>query len=399
MEIASVETRHCDAGWRSYHFVKVTTADGVVGWSEYDEGFGSPGVTTVIEALAPRVVGTRVHDHERTFALLASATRPAYGSVVGQGIGAIENAILDAKARTLGVPCVDLLGGRVRDRIPVYWSHCGTWRIGFGHIYGATITDLDGVRALGREVVERGFRALKTNIFVERDGRLRSWAPGFGLPFAPDRNVTRDVLAGLRDVLAAFRDGTGPDVDILLDLNFNATAEGYRRIVRELADHDLFWVEIDTHEPGALADVRAVSPHPVASCETLIGLAAFLPYLRLRAMDVAIVDAVWNGVWQSLKIAAAADAHEINVAPHNFYGHLATMMNAHFAAAVPNLRIMETDVDRLPWDAEVFSHEPEIVDGHLVLPDRPGWGTEPVEEALAAHPSPEGPGFLVGRRR
>ena len=64
-------------------------------------------------------------------------------------------------------------------------------------------------------------------------------------------------------------------------------------------------------------------------------------------MDVAIIDTPWNGVWQSMKIAASAEAHEVNVAPHNFYGHLCTMMNAHFAAAVPNLRIMEIDIDRL----------------------------------------------------
>ena len=102
---------------------------------------------------------------------------------------------------------------------------------------------------------------------------------------------------------------------------------------------------------------------------------------------MAIIDAVWNGVWQSMKIAALAGAHEVNVAPHNYYGHLATMMNAHMSAAAPNLRIMETDIDRLPWDKEVFTHEPEFEDGgYLVVPDRPGWGTEPAEEGLAAHP-------------
>ena len=111
-------------------------------------------------------------------------------------------------------------------------------------------------------------------------------------------------------------------------------------------------------------------------------------------MDVAIIDTPWNGVWQSMKIAATAEACEVNVAPHNFYGHLCTMMNAHFSAAVPNLRIMETDIDRLEWDHELFTHVPEIVDGYLIMPDRPGWGTEPNEEALAAHP-PKGMGGLL----
>ena len=111
-------------------------------------------------------------------------------------------------------------------------------------------------------------------------------------------------------------------------------------------------------------------------------------------MDVAIVDTPWNGVWQSMKIAAAAEAYEVNVAPHNFYGHLCTMMNAHFAAAVPNLRIMETDIDRLAWDDELVSHPPVYENGYLVMPDRPGWGTEPNEAAIRARPPKGQPGLL-----
>ena len=66
---------------------------------------------------------------EKLYFELRHATRPGTGGVIGQALGAIENALLDAKARTLGVPCYELLGGKVRDRIQVYWSHCGTWRI------------------------------------------------------------------------------------------------------------------------------------------------------------------------------------------------------------------------------------------------------------------------------
>jgi L-alanine-DL-glutamate epimerase-like enolase superfamily enzyme len=111
-------------------------------------------------------------------------------------------------------------------------------------------------------------------------------------------------------------------------------------------------------------------------------------------MDVAIIDTPWNGVWQSMKIAALADAHEVNVAPHNFYGHLCTMMNAHFAAAVPNLRIMEIDIDRLEWDDELFTVTPTIEDGHLIVPEGPGWGTEPNEKAIRARPPKSPPGLL-----
>lgn len=393
--VTAVETLHGDAGWRNYHFCKISTNEGIVGWSEFDEGFGSPGVSTVIEALSARVVGKSVNEHERIYTELFAATRPGAGSVVGQGIGAIENALLDAKAKALGLPVYDLLGGKQRDRIRVYWSHCGTWRIAQHRFYGNQISDLAGIKALGEEVRDSGFTALKTNIFTMWDGALRSWAPGFGRPWSPEFNAEPQVLKGIHDVLAAFRDGAGSDMGILLDLNFNLRTSGVLEILRMLSDFDLFWLEYDNDSPEALRYIRDHASTQIASLETLIGLPRFLPYFREQAVDVAIIDTVWNGTWQAMKVAAAANAHEVHVAPHNFYGHLSTMMSAHFAAAVPHLRIMETDIDRLPWDSELFTEVPVFEDGHLVLPDRPGWGTEPVEEALLAHPPKAGPGFLV----
>jgi galactonate dehydratase len=398
MKVERLEILRCDAGWRNYHFLKLTTDEGIVGWSEFDEGFGSPGVSAVIERLAGRVIGQPVSDHERIYSELYCVTRPAAGGVVGEGLGAIENALLDAKAKALQVPCYALLGGKVRDRIRVYWSHCATWRINHPTFFTPAITTLDGVKAIGAEVRDKGFTALKTNIFLYEGGAPRAWRPGFGVPFVPELNVDKKVLRNLRAHLSAIREGAGPDVDLLLDLNFNAKTEGYLKILRAIADFDMFWVEIDSYTPEALGYLRRHSPHPISSCETLLGLREFLPYFREQAMDVAIIDAVWNGVWQSMKIAAAADACEVNIAPHNFYGHLATMMNAHFAAATPNLRIMEIDIDRLPWDGEVFTAVPQFEDGYLVVPHTPGWGTEPNEDAIRAHP-PKAQGGLLDYRR
>ena len=65
MRVAGLEILRCDAGWRNYHFLKLATDEGIVGWSEFDEGFGSPGVGALIERLAGRVVGQPVFDHER----------------------------------------------------------------------------------------------------------------------------------------------------------------------------------------------------------------------------------------------------------------------------------------------------------------------------------------------
>ena len=387
MKITQIETLHCDAGWRNYNFVKISTDEGLVGWSEYDETLQSVGVTDVIKRLAPRAIGQDAMAHERIFADLLAPARSSFGSVVTQGIAAIENALLDLKAKKLGVPCYELLGGKIRDRIRVYWSHCATWRIFQPHVYKPAITSLDGVKQIGREVREKGFTACKTNLFVyDKDGKPTFWMPGFGRPLYPELNVDRKVIRDLRMHLEALREGAGPDVEILLDLNFNARTEGYLEIVRSLADFDLFWIEIDTFNHEALRYIRDRSAHPISSLETLVDVREFLPFFREQSVDVAIVDLPWNGVWQSMKIAAVAEAHEVNVAPHNYYGHLCSMMAIHFSAAVPNLRIMEIDVDRIPWENELFTHAPEIKDGHVLVPNRPGWGTEPNEEGLRAHP-------------
>ncbi|MER3486441.1 MAG: hypothetical protein C4345_11195, partial [Chloroflexota bacterium] len=94
----------------------------------------------------------------------------------------------------------------------------------------------------------------------------------------------------------------------------------------------------------------------------------------------------WNGIGETLKIAAMADAYEVNVAPHNFYSHLATMMSAHFAAVVPNLRIMEIDPDMVPWQDELVTVQPSISNGYLELPSGPGGGgsARPSAESVLA---------------
>ena len=53
MKVTKIETLRCDAGWRTFSFLKVMTDEGLVGWSEYNESFGSAGLSQVIEALAP----------------------------------------------------------------------------------------------------------------------------------------------------------------------------------------------------------------------------------------------------------------------------------------------------------------------------------------------------------
>ena len=388
MKITEFKSLHCDGGWRTLSFLKVTTDEGIVGWSEYNQSYGSRGLDAVIEALGEHLVGEDPRLVERHSATLYALTRQAPEGINRQAIAAIENALLDIKARALGVRVADLFGGPVRERLRLYWSHCATYRLAHSKVMGlAPVRSLEDIEALGARVREEGFTALKTNILLFDEDPPALYMPGFMIgPGGPELNPDRRIERALRAQIEAFRRGGGDDVEIMVDLNFNFRTEGYRRIMRALDDLGLMWFELDSFDADALAFLRRSCATPVASCESLYGRRQFRPFLEAGAVDVAIVDVVWNGLAESLKIAAMADAFEVNVAPHNFYGHLSTLHSAHFCAMVPNFRIMEVDVDEFSWKDDLVTVVPQIRDGVLTLPDGPGWGTAINEDAVRAHP-------------
>jgi L-alanine-DL-glutamate epimerase-like enolase superfamily enzyme len=393
MKITGFETLRADAGWRFFSFVRIATSSGIEGWSEFNECFGSPGLGAVVEALGQALIGQDPRPSERIVSTLHVQTRQSRGGLIQQAIAAIENALLDVRAKDLGIPVCALFGGPVRDRIPLYWSHAGTYRVRNAAMMGVPdIRTYDDLAAHADEIKSRGFRAMKTNTFLMSDGpkqdrRLESFAPGFGRGTGwPELNWDHATLRGIHNTLAAMRAGAGGDVALMLDVNFHFKTEGFERVAETVAPFGLSWLEVDIHDPQALADIRRHSPCPIASCETLCGRRDFLPYLNARSMDVAIIDVIWNGLGESIKIAAMAETNEINVAPHNFYGHLCSMISAHFAAGVPNLRCMEIDPDGVPWRDEYVRSIPTIENGMLTMPTTGGWGIEVNEAAIRAHP-------------
>jgi L-alanine-DL-glutamate epimerase-like enolase superfamily enzyme len=203
-----------------------------------------------------------------------------------------------------------------------------------------------------------------------------------------ERNSSPEVEDALVQLLEAFRKGTGGKAEPIVDLNFNLTTEGARRTARAVAGQGLAWLEIDCFDPDALAFVRRSTDIPICSGENLYGARAFRPFLEAGAIDVASVDVIWNGFAQSKKIADLAETFEVNCAPHNYYSHLATFISAQWCAAVPNVRILEVDVDDVPWKDELTTALPDIAGGVMAVPSGPGWGADVNEDVLRAHPWP-----------
>lgn len=395
MKIAKIEDLHADAGWRTFSWLKVTTDEGLVGWAEFNEAVWNPGLTTVIRRLAAHAIGQDPREVGKLGATLTAITRMAAGGTNQQALAAIENACLDLKAKALGVPVCQLFGGPYRDRLQLYWSHCGTFRARnhefFEKVIGTPpLRTLDDMTALGREALARGYKAVKTNpILFDKDGGKPPHMvnPGFG-PVGLDLAQTYDAKTtdAICAQLAALREGLGRDTGVMLDLNFSQKPEGLMRIAKAVEPFRLTWLEMDLHEPAALAGVRRSSTTPIASLESIYGRRQYRPFFENYAVDVAIVDVPWNGYLEGLRIASLAESFEVNVAPHNFYGHMATLMSAHFCAAIPNFRIMEFEADDVPWNDDFVTHPPQVVEGELLVPTRPGWGCDVNEEAVRAHP-------------
>ena len=157
------------------------------------------------------------------------------------------------------------------------------------------------------------------------------------------------------------------------------------KIARLLERFNMQWIEYDTWDPHALLQIKQSIPHSLASCESLVSTRQYRPFLELRAADTVIIDVPWNGFGQAYAIGQMADAYELTVAPHNYYSHLADLHSMHLCAVLPNVRIMEIDIDDVPWKKDLVTVPPTIEDGHILLPTGPGWGSDIDEDVLRAH--------------
>lgn len=386
MKITNIETFLVDAGWRPWIFVKVETDEGVTGYGECSDGRNPYGVTGVVKDLTPLLIGQDPRAYEMRFWDMIRGTRQSPGGIAAKGIAGIELALIDIKAKALGISVVELFGGATREAVRLYWSHCGTTRMNHAAMMGTPpINSMADVAALGREVVQKGYTALKTNILMPGDPIGVHFGGFGGPPGTTDGIVTRQMLRHIETLIGTFRDAVGPDVDINLDLNFNFKPESCMRIAKVLEQFDLLWLEIDMYDHEAIRQIKDSTSTKLCTGENLYYMREFIPYFESRAADVFMIDIAWNGFSQSKKIGDLAEAYQLNVAPHNYYSHLASFIGATLCAVLPNVRIMEIDVDDVPWREQLVTNLPQIEKGYMQIPTAPGWGTDLNEEVARAH--------------
>lgn len=397
MQITAIDTFVVDAGWRPWIFCAVRTDAGITGYGEMSDGRNPYGIVGAVEDFRPILIGSDPLAVEARYWDMYRMARQSVGGIAAKAIAGIELALWDVKGKALGVPVHSLFGGPTRQQQQVYWSHCGSSRSRSHQIIGTPPMDsLDAVTALGHEVRQRGFRALKTNIIFFDDDSL-----GYGYGFAgaggtTDQKITPALLRHVERYIGAFKEAVGPDVEIALDLNFNVKPQAAVQICRVLEQFDMMWVEIDMYEPEGLREVKDGTSVPITSGENLIAIRDYRPYFAARSMDIVMIDIPWQGFARARDVGMLAESHELNVAPHNYYSHLATMHALNLCATLPNVRISEIDIDDVPWKDDLTGgpltfHEGGVLD----VPTKPGWGVDLDEDVARAHvwQPGRGPGY------
>lgn len=377
MRITAVSTVVVNARLRNWVFVKVTTDEpGLVGWGEASLEWKTNAVVGAVNDLADIVVG---EDPMRLEHLWQAMFRQQFfkgGIVTMSAISGIDQALHDVKAKALGVPLYELLGGRVRDRVRLY-DHLGGGDS--TAVYDDATPSAFAERA--RESIADGLTALKI------------------LPVPPSRPL--EGAAALRQadsLMAAVRDAVGDDVEIMVDLHGRTTPAAAIQFGHVLAPYRPWFIE-EPVQPGnvdALVEVARALPVPIATGERLVTRWEFREVLEKRACAVIQPDVCHcGGVAELRRIAAHAETCFVSVAPHNPLGPIATAVNVHLALSMPNFLIQEVMRSDVPWRDEVVDAPLEIVDGHVLPPTRPGIGVEVDEEAAARYPYVSEPAVRV----
>jgi len=268
---------------------------------------------------------------------------------------AIEQAQWDLVGKSLGAPVYDLVGGRLRDELPVY-----------ANINRAT-TDRspNGFAISAQQAVADGFRAIKAAPF-----------DGFPSLDQPRAEVEAATELGVH-CIEAMRTAIGPDIDLKIDAHSHFDVALAIDVATRLEPQRLSWYE-EPVPPTDLDSTMAIKNgirQTMAGGEFLFGVEEFSPLCQNRAVDIIMPDVKHcGGVAEIRRIATVADLYDVLVSPHNPSGPVSTMVSAQVCAGLPNFDILEYQWNEVPWRGDLVDPPERFSEGILQVPDGPGCG-------------------------
>ena len=378
MKVTAVETFAVRALSDAWLFCAIRTDEGITGYSEFGVGALKQGLRGLVQDLSQMIIGQDPRNVEHHYVNMVRATQSAYGGATWQAIAGIELALWDIKGKALGVPVHELVGGPTRSEQKVYWSHLITYQSRYYELLGRDpIRSYDDIKKVVREALLAGYDTFKTNIQIPGD-TFRTIGQGRSGPH--DQVMTRELQNAAVRQIAAMREEAGDQPNICLDVNVNFKAESQIRLAQALEPYDLMWLELDNLDAESCRMLKDATRTPICTGEQKLAPINYLPYFERRAMDFVKVDVQWQGFIPARRVASMAEMFDMNVAPHNYNGHLSTFQTMNFCASVSNVRISESDPAQAPWREELFTVLPEITNGMVKIPTGPGWGADVKED-------------------
>jgi galactonate dehydratase len=364
MRITEVETFVVDADWRNWFFVQIHTDEGITG---VGEALSGEGLTAALEATAEAHKHYLIdEDPLNRKAISRRLRRDPFAWRAGKLINAVANAfdiaLLDIAGKHYGEPVWKLLGGKIRDEIPVY---ANGWHIG-------ERTPENYAHHAEKAVKEQEYPALKCDPFAHYEYSL-----------------SNDQIEEVAELLEAVRDAVGPDVGIALDCHGRFSRRGAIEVANAFEEYDIMFLEepVELEDRQVMAEITRQVNMPVATGERIYNNETMADLIRTQACDIVQPDVTNYGSIQALQHAAEmAKARYMTFAPHNPNAGVSTAAALHLCAGIENLEVLEHMSRDVPWGDEIVRHDLEVEDGTLEVPDEPGLGVEFDAEAAREHP-------------
>lgn len=362
MKITSIKT-HIVGEVRNFFFVTVETDEGITGIGEGGITWREDAMAGFVNALAPSLIG---EDPMRTEHLWQVMLRGGFfpgGRIGAAAISAIDIALWDIKGKALGVPCYELLGGLVRDKVVCY-----------PHVPDG---EFDWMAEESAKRIAAGWKFVRFNLPDERGERLE-----------PRRAIRRGV-----DLVSKIRDAVGPEAEIIIDVHTRLDPVDAVVLCRELEPLRPFFVEdpVRCENPAAIGRLREHTAVPIAMGEQWATKWEFREAVENDWIDYARIDLCnVGGFTESRKIAGWCETHYIPIAPHNPLGPVSTAACLHLDLATSNFAVQECA--RIPGEVlpDLFPVQVPFKDGFMLPPEKPGLGIEFDESALERYPQVEG---------
>ena len=343
------------------HYLIVETDEGITGLGEATLHSRQLAVDGVFKHLEPYLIGKDPTRIEHLWQDIFRGTFWRGGPVLMAALSAIDLALWDIKGKALNVPVYDLLGGKCRDKIRVY--------LGIG---GNSPEEL---AEKGIEMKEKGYTALR---FCPFDG------PGNVLDMGP----------GVRKAVKyteALRNAVGEDVDLVLECHTRLTPPAAVELINAVEPYRPMFVEdpIRSDSPEVFRNLRRQTHLPLGTGEKFGAMWDYKTLIEEDLIDYIRTDICnCGGISQMRKIAAYAEAHYMEMAPHGVH-HAGFMGVLHMDFATPNFAVQEDWMSLT--HPEWLDYDVTLTDGYLTMADRPGLGVTLIESELrpfimAEHP-------------